>query len=68
MCFPPTDSIFSLHTHGHRQKTFEAVNKWKDDLDSKVLLPDGRPIPCVLVGNKSDQPAVGPAAESKAHM
>lgn len=24
------------------------------DLDSKVLLPDGRPIPCVLIGNKAD--------------
>ena len=22
---------------------------------SKVLLPDGRPVPCVLLGNKSDQ-------------
>ena len=38
-----------------RAETFAAVDKWKTDLDSKVLLPDGRPIPCVLVGNKCDR-------------
>lgn len=38
-----------------RNDTFSAVDKWKADLDSKVLLPDGRPIPCILVGNKSDR-------------
>ena len=32
-----------------RTDTFAAVEKWKNDLDTKVLLPDGRPIPCVLV-------------------
>ena len=32
-----------------RMETFAAVEKWKNDLDTKVLLPDGRPIPCVLV-------------------
>ena len=37
-----------------RRDTFKAVDKWKSDLDSKVLLPDGRPIPCILVGNKAD--------------
>ena len=37
-----------------RNDTFKAVDKWKSDLDSKVLLPDGRPIPCILVGNKAD--------------
>lgn len=35
-----------------RSLTFEAVNKWKNDLDSKVKLADGRPIPTVLLGNK----------------
>ncbi|XP_059087800.1 ras-related protein Rab-32-like [Tigriopus californicus] len=39
-----------------RAESFQCVNKWKQDLDSKVTLPDGRPIPVVLVGNKSDQP------------
>ena len=38
-----------------RKDTFSAVDKWKTDLDSKVVLPDGRNIPCVLIGNKCDQ-------------
>lgn len=38
-----------------RSDSFRAVDKWKSDLDTKVLLPDGRPIPCVLLGNKCDQ-------------
>ena len=37
-----------------RMDTFKAIDKWKADLDTKVLLPDGRPIPCVLIGNKAD--------------
>ena len=38
-----------------RKDTFSAIDRWKTDLDSKVVLPDGRNIPCVLVGNKCDQ-------------
>ena len=34
--------------------SFEAVEKWKKDLDQKCLLPDGRRIPAVLLANKSD--------------
>jgi len=34
--------------------TFEAVVKWKNDLDAKVHLGDGSPIPCVLLANKCD--------------
>ncbi|KAF9087369.1 rab32, member RAS oncoprotein [Mortierella sp. GBA35] len=37
-----------------RPKTFEAVPKWKADLDTKVSLPDGQPIPVVLLANKMD--------------
>ncbi|KAG9321750.1 hypothetical protein KVV02_006750 [Mortierella alpina] len=37
-----------------RPKTFEAVPKWKADLDSKVSLPGGEPIPVVLLANKTD--------------
>jgi Ras-related protein Rab-32 len=38
-----------------RVATFEAVQKWKNDIDSKVTLPpDDRPIPVVLLANKSD--------------
>ena len=35
-----------------RSATLEAVPKWKADLDTKVVLPDGRPIPTVLLANK----------------
>ena len=35
-----------------RASTFEAVQKWKNDLDSKVALPNGAPIPVVLLANK----------------
>ena len=35
-----------------RASTFEAVQKWKNDLDAKVTLSDGSPIPCVLLANK----------------
>lgn len=35
-----------------RQATFDAVKKWKQDLDSKVQLPDGSTIPCMLLANK----------------
>ena len=38
-----------------RKDTLSAIDKWKTDLDSKVVLPDGRNIPCVLVGSKCDQ-------------
>jgi len=37
-----------------RPMTFEVVSKWKKDIDSKVMLSDGRPIPVVLLGNKAD--------------
>uniref|UniRef100_A0A672FH79 Ras-related protein Rab n=1 Tax=Salarias fasciatus TaxID=181472 RepID=A0A672FH79_SALFA len=38
-----------------RASTFDAVLKWKDDLDSKVTLNHRRPVPAVLLANKSDQ-------------
>ncbi|XP_067901856.1 ras-related protein Rab-32a [Heterodontus francisci] len=38
-----------------RHSTFDAVVKWKNDLDSKVKLPNGKPIPAVLLANKCDQ-------------
>ena len=36
------------------RRTFEAALKWKADLDSKVHLPNGDPVPCILVANKCD--------------
>ncbi|TNM84826.1 hypothetical protein fugu_009004 [Takifugu bimaculatus] len=38
-----------------RHTTFEAVAKWKEDLDSKLMLADGQNIATVLLANKCDQ-------------
>lgn len=38
-----------------RPATFEAVTKWKNDLDSKLSLPNGKPVSVVLLANKCDQ-------------
>jgi Ras-related protein Rab-32 len=35
-----------------RASTFDAVTKWKIDLDNKIQLPDGSRLPCVLLANK----------------
>merc|ERR1712063_60124 len=35
-----------------RVSTFEAVQKWKSDIDAKVFLSENRPIPVVLLANK----------------
>jgi len=38
-----------------RVGTFDAVQKWKNDIDQKVMLPpDDRPIPVILLANKCD--------------
>ncbi|XP_037125765.1 ras-related protein Rab-38 [Syngnathus acus] len=38
-----------------RPSTFEAVLKWKADLDSKLTLADGRGVATVLLANKCEQ-------------
>ncbi|TDG99565.1 hypothetical protein EPR50_G00195290 [Perca flavescens] len=43
-----------------RLSTFQAVLKWKGDLDSKVALSNGTPVPAVLLGNKCDQRSLCP--------
>ncbi|CAL8241398.1 unnamed protein product [Merluccius merluccius] len=42
-----------------RLSTFQAVIRWKGDLDSKVALGNGRPVPAVLLANKCDQRGQG---------
>jgi len=37
-----------------RTSTFEAVLKWKEDIDTKVFLSNGDKIPVVLLANKCD--------------
>jgi len=41
-----------------RPATFEAITKWKDDLNSKVMLANKQPIPTLLLANKCDIPGV----------
>lgn len=41
-----------------RLGTFEAVTKWRDDINSKVVLPNGEQIPILLLANKCDLPDV----------
>jgi len=40
------------------KKSFKDVMIWKNDLDSKVKLPNGQSIPCVLLCNKNDEPSI----------
>ena len=37
-----------------RPETFRTVEKWKREIDSKVILPNGLPLPVVLLANKRD--------------
>ncbi|XP_030235232.1 ras-related protein Rab-7L1 isoform X2 [Gadus morhua] len=37
--------------------SFQSCRVWKQDLDSKAMLPDGNPIPCILLANKCDLPS-----------
>uniref|UniRef100_A0A8C7DM46 RAB38, member RAS onco family n=1 Tax=Oncorhynchus kisutch TaxID=8019 RepID=A0A8C7DM46_ONCKI len=38
-----------------RPSSFEAVTKWKEDLDSKLTLANGKNVAAVLLANKCDQ-------------
>nr|CAD2173901.1 unnamed protein product [Meloidogyne enterolobii] len=37
-----------------KDETFSGALRWKKDLDSKLLLDNGQPIPAILLANKSD--------------
>lgn len=43
--------------------SFEAVIKWKTDLDEKVVAPDGGPVPALLLANKCDEVKAGSLGE-----
>ena len=42
--------VFDLQRHA----TFEAVLKWREDVNNKVVLANDEPIPCILLANKCD--------------
>lgn len=37
-----------------RPQTFKKILNWKKEIDTKVLLPNGKRLPVMLLGNKSD--------------
>jgi len=39
-----------------RDETFDLAQRWKNDIDNKVTLPNGDPIPVVLLANKVPPP------------
>jgi Ras-related protein Rab-32 len=41
-----------------RPSTLDNVKKWRDDISEKVVLPDGSPIPMILLANKCDLPDI----------
>eukprot|EP01111_Echinosteliopsis_oligospora_P002372 TRINITY_DN1349_c0_g1_i1.p1 TRINITY_DN1349_c0_g1~~TRINITY_DN1349_c0_g1_i1.p1 ORF type:complete len:215 (+),score=50.48 TRINITY_DN1349_c0_g1_i1:146-790(+) len=41
-----------------RPATFDAITKWRDDVNSKVVLGNQEPIPVLLLANKCDLPGV----------
>lgn len=41
-----------------RPSTFDNVKKWRDDINEKVELPNGKPIPMILLANKCDLPDI----------
>jgi len=52
-----------------RPATFEAVTKWKSDIDAKVTLPpNDSPIPVVLLANKCDLPDASEFLKNKPQM
>lgn len=41
-----------------RPSTLDNVKKWRDDINEKVVLPNGKSIPMILLANKCDIPDI----------
>ncbi|CAN9515280.1 unnamed protein product [Ophioblennius macclurei] len=48
--------------------SFLRCQQWKLDLDNKTMLPNGAPVPCILVANKCDLPERTVSANSIARF
>lgn len=48
-----------------RPETFTSVLKWKREIDSKVSLPNGQPLPVILLANKVRTGDAGGCREGK---
>ncbi|KAK0400567.1 hypothetical protein QR680_015321 [Steinernema hermaphroditum] len=52
-----------------REATFEGALRWKSDLDNKVLLASGKPVPAILLSNKCDlDPSITESVEELAQQ
>lgn len=51
--YQKTDGVFIVFDLMN-EDTFASVLAWKSEIDEKVRLPNGDPVPIVLLGNKSD--------------
>jgi Ras-related protein Rab-32 len=46
-----------------RMSTLDSAKKWRQDINEKVVLPNDKPIPMILLANKCDLPDVAIPAE-----
>ena len=51
--YAKSQGVFVVYDLNDR-KSFDSVLRWKKEIDDKVRLPNGDPVPCVLIGNKCD--------------
>mmetsp|Transcript_17214 Transcript_17214/g.40370 ORF Transcript_17214/g.40370 Transcript_17214/m.40370 type:complete len:218 (+) Transcript_17214:323-976(+) len=49
-----TRGVFIIYDLTKQKKSLKGVLEWKKEIDTKVRLPDGSPVPTVLLGNKCD--------------
>uniref|UniRef100_A0A4W5N2T7 RAB38c, member of RAS oncogene family n=1 Tax=Hucho hucho TaxID=62062 RepID=A0A4W5N2T7_9TELE len=55
VCYREAVGALGVFDVTHASTADDAVLKWKDDLDTKVTLSHGKPVPAVVLANKSDQ-------------
>jgi hypothetical protein len=48
----PCSQTFLCFVFSTRVSSYQKAKKWKDDIDNKVTLADGRRIPVLLLANK----------------
>lgn len=58
VCSKKIFSFFLFFFDSFWQKNKDNVKKWRDDINDKVMLGDGTPIPMILMANKCDMPDI----------
>jgi Ras-related protein Rab-32 len=54
MYYKEARGAFVVYDISKERTLHEGALKWKNDIDNKVFLPNGDPIPVVLLANKCD--------------